>query len=235
MPKLPLILYFVLMPCTLLLGQTTFPERVERAFGTDQELVNGIQFSNHYGQVDGHPYFLDERFRAGSVSLADQCYEQMKLRYNLYSQRVEMAYQYAHGNQIQFMSVPELIRSFSMENRIFTRMQFGEGLPAYYQVLSSGKNTCFIAWRKDRTTARKESFMAYQFSAPIRTYWLKLDGEVAPFHNRKTFVEIFPEQIQRDVLKLLRQLRYSFKNASVEQSEEMILAALAYYEKQVLQ
>lgn len=230
MTRLIPLIYLLFLSLNALLAQSQFPELVESAFGSDQDLVNGIQFSNHYGQVDGHPYFLDERFHDGSVVVVDQLYEHQKLRYNLYSQRVEIEHRYADGSVIQFMSVPELMPSFSIEGRQFERRQFGDEVPAYYQVLSSGSHTCYLGWSKIKSTARNDSFRAYQFSGPKISYWLDLGQDVKPFHNRKTFVELFPEQIQKEILKMLKQRRYSFKNASPVQAEEMILAALAIFE-----
>lgn len=234
MKKLPFIINLLLLPCHLLIGQVSFPDLVAAAFGSDQELINGIQFANHYGMVDGHPYFLDKQFRDGDVYIADQLYERMRIRYNLYSQKVEMEYQHKNGNLIQYMSVPELMPSFSIEGRTFERLQFGDGAPAYYQVVPSGKNACYIGWSKEMNTARNNSFRAYQFSAPKINYWLRLGQELRPFHNRKTFIILFPEQIQKEILQMLKQRRYSFKNATVVQAEEMILAALGIYEIQVI-
>jgi len=234
MQKRSLIIGILLLLIRVMVAQSTFPRLVADAFGSDQELINGIQFSNHFGQVDGHPYFLDERFRNGSINIADQLYEHMNLRYNLYSQRVEIEYRYGNGHLIQFMSVPELIPSFSIEGRIFVRMQLGDGAFAYYQVVSSGSSACYIGWSKDKNIARNDSFRAYQFSAPKRSYWLRLGQDVTPFNNRKTFAGTFPEQIQKDILKMLKQQRFSFKNATVVQAEEMVIAALGIYEMQLL-
>ena len=233
MSRLLLIIYLLIQPMLTLLAQSQFTELVESAFGSDQELINGIQFSNHYGQVDGHPYLLDETFREGTVLIVDQLYENLKIRYNLYSQKVEMEYQFSNRTKIQFMSVPEHMPSFSLEGRAFERIQFGDEKPAYYQVVSTESYVCYIGWRKDQTTARNESFRAYQFSAPKATYWLKLGQDVIPFHDRKSFVQIFPEGIQKDILQMLKQQRYSFKNATVVQAEEMLITALGIYEKYV--
>ena len=184
MAKLLLLIILLVLPLNALLAQSQFPELVERAFGSDQELVNGVQFSNHFGQVDGHPYFLDEYFRDGAVYMADQLYEHLKLRYNLYTQRVEIEHRYADGSVIQFMSVPELMPSFSLGGRDFVRRQFGDDAPAYYQVVSSGSFECYIGWSKETKTAGNDSSRPYQFTAPKITYWLDLGQDLKPFHKR---------------------------------------------------
>lgn len=234
MQKTALIVYLLCLPFMLLFGQSSFPELVEAAFGSDQELVNGIQFSNHYALVEGQPYFLDGSFRDGSVYISSQLYEHLKLRYNLFSQRVEIEYRNASGNRIQIMSVPELMPSFTLGSRTFVRMQIGDEAAMYYQLVSSGANACYIGWKKGKVISRNDSSRAYQFSAPIITYWLKLGEQWTSFHNRKTFIGIFPEQIQKEILKLLKGRRYSFKNATAQEAEEMIKSVLRLYEDHIL-
>jgi hypothetical protein len=210
-------------------GQATFTELVDRAFGSDQELVNGIQFSNHYGRIDGHPYFLDSRFREGSVWVNNQWYDHIRLRYNLYSQKVEIEYRTINGNLNQYMSVPELMPSFSMEGYHFKRMQFPDEAPIYYLVVSSGRSAGYIGWRKELRISHSSS-RDYEFSPAEIEYWLMLEHLLTPFHNRKTFLAIFPEKMRRNVRKYLKKQKYSFRQPSVQKAVEMIKGALLLYE-----
>jgi len=234
MSKLPLIIFLLILPGRNLLAQASFPELVAKAFGSDQELVNGIQFANHYSMVDGHPYFLDEQFRSGSINVNNQVYEGQRIRYNLFSQMLEVEYRTTEGNLNQFMSVPELIPSFTLENRAFVRMQPSDEQTAYYQVISSGTISCYVGWKKTKKLSRSDSSREYQFSAPISTYWLKLGQQLIPFHNKKSFIAIFPEHMKKDISRMLKQERYSFRQASVFEAEEMIQAAIQIYEREEL-
>jgi len=230
MPKAPLIICILFaVTVTTLDGQVPFPDLVTRTFGTDQELVNGIQFSNHYGRIDGHPYFLDGRFREGSVWVNNQLYDPVRLRYNLYSQKVEIEYRTINGNLNQYMSVPELMPSFSMEGYNFKRMQFPDEAPLYYLVVSSGEYAGFIGWRKELRISHSSS-RDYEFSQAEIEYWLMLEHLLTPFHNRKTFLAIFPEKMRRSVSKHLKQQKYSFRQPSVQNAVEMIKGALLLYE-----
>jgi len=230
MPKISLIIsiFFSLILADLD-GQATFSELVARTFGTDQQLVNGIQFSNHYGRIDGHPYFLDSRFRTGSVYVNNQLYEPVMLRYNLYSQKVEIEYRTIDGNLNQFMSVPELMPSFSMEGYNFKHIEFPGVVPGYYLEVSSGEHMGYIGWRKELKLSHGSS-RDYEFSAEMISYWLVLEQQPAPFHNRKTFLEIFPAQLRSDLVRLLKQHKYSFRHPSVHEALEMIRAALVLYD-----
>jgi hypothetical protein len=212
-------------------AQVSFPDRVAVSFGSDQEFVNGVQFANHYGLIDGHPYFLDESFRKGSVYVNSRWYEDVKLRYNIYTQKVEIEYRTAEGHINQFMSVPEMMPSFLLNTQEFRWMAFPDEEDAYYQVISSGTSICYIGWKKDMGLAKTSDSKEYEFTKPIITYWLKLDQELVSFQNRKSFVKAFPEYMQKEIKRLVMKRKYIFKYASVSEAEAMMKDALVLYER----
>jgi hypothetical protein len=223
-------LLFVVMAMPHLNGQVAFPDLVARAFGSDQELVNGILFSNQYWGIEGHPYFLDGKFRAGSVVINHRRYEQVMLRYNLYEQKVEIKYTTVTGNRYQFMSVAQRMPAFSLDGLEFRYMQFKGDTPAYYQVITVGKVTCYVGWKKEMEYASSSTASTYRFSHPGVRYRLMLDGQVVFFHNRKTFKKSFPVMRQKEVSKLLKQYKFNFKEPSAHVVEMMMKAVLPLYE-----
>lgn len=213
-----------------LLGQPLFPELVARAYGSDQELINGIQFSNQYGGIVGHPYLLDGKFRAGSVCIDDRWIDGVLLRYNLYTQNVEIAYRTTEGNRNQIISVPGLMPAFSMGNFKFQRMDFPEDPPAYYQVVGSGNQICYVGWTREVEPTDNSSSKPYQFSSTERKYWLWVDTEMKSFHNRKSFIGIFPRHQQRLVSKWVKQQNVSFQQSSPEEVEAQIQNIFRLYD-----
>jgi len=231
--KVTSLLSFLILSFGTLNGQPAFPDCVAGAFGSDQELVNGIQFSNHYGRIDGQPYFLDGMFREGSVYVNSQWYKHVMLRYNIYSQKVEIEYLTAEVNLNQFMSVPENVSAFKLDGHVFKRLVFPDEEPAYYQVLSAGSNECYIAWEKKLGSSKTSSNNEHEFTLPKISYSMKLEqGQgLVDFHNRKTFKEAFPEQMQKKIAKLVKQQKFSFKHPTVNEVEILIQSALQLYER----
>ena len=232
--KATLLISLMVLTLVTLDAQVPFPDLVVSTFGSDQELINGIQFSNHYGRIDGHPYFHDGRFRVGSVFINNKRYEQIVLRYNLYSQKVEIEYWTANGNMNQFMSVAEKMPSFSLEGIEFRRMQFPDETPGYYQVISSGKIVCYIGWKKEIELPQTNSSKKYEFSPPRIKYWLKMDQQITSFHNRRTFMKTFPTNRRKEILKLLKQKKFSFKQPTPYEVEAMIRVVIRLYETENL-
>ena len=232
MSKLPLIIFLLVLPVRALLAQSSFPDLVGAAFGTRQDLVNGIQFANQYSTVDGHPYFLDGQFHSGSILMTHEVYENQRIRYNLYTQRLEVEYITSSGNLNQFISVPELIPSFTLGSRTFVRMWPGDEPAAYFQVISSGTTAFYIGWTKIKKLSRSDSSREYTFSPPLRKYWMRRGQKLSSFHNKKSFMALFPEAVQKDVSRMLKQRKFSFRQATLTEVEQMIEAALLIHERQ---
>ena len=64
-----------------------------------------------------------------------------------------------------------------------------------------------------------------EYTSPKRSYLLKLDGSVQPFGNKKGFVKIFPESVQKDIKRLIKSNQLQIRTASTEQLELFIIAA----------
>lgn len=228
-----LVYLFFLMALTFLVpgslcGQGGFVERVDQAFGSNQELVNGIQFSNQYIRSEGHPYWMDGRFRTGSVCINDQWYKQVKLRYNLYSQRLELEYLTPKGHLNQIMTVPEYISAFFLEGYAFRRVQIGEEVPAFYQVLSSENTTCYIRWSRDLLGNESSGT---RFGPIVREYWMQQGEQWMNFHDQRSYVRVFPREQKRAFKKLLKNQDFYFWRATTGEMVEMLMATIRLFEE----
>jgi hypothetical protein len=219
-----LFLVVALMPA-ILVGQLTFEDLVDRAFGSDQNLVNGIQFSNQYIRIEGSPYFagapnyIEGWFRIGSVCINEQCYEQVRLRYNLYTQKVEIEYVSQEGNLNQILTVPEHIPRFTLEGFEFRRMQIGEDDPMYYMMLSSGSTNCYIGWSKEVLGGGSSP---QRFSEPQRTYWIEHGEQWITFDDKKSYIRAFPPERQKEFKALLKREKFMFNIATTGEMVDMI-------------
>jgi len=204
------IIFFLVWMQALLVAQLSFEELVDRTFGSDQGLVNGIQFSNQYIRIEGNPYFLDGRYRIGSVLIGDQFYEYVRLRYNLYTQKVEIEYLAPENHMNQLITVPEQMPAFYLDGYVFRRMQIGEEDPAYYMVLSSEKTNCFIGWSVDAVGGGNSQ---RSFGPLQRKYWIQQGEHWTEFHNRKSYIQAFPPERKKEFKDLLRSKKFHFNQA----------------------
>ena len=222
-----LIVLIFLIPGSLC-GQGSFAEQVDRAIGSNQELVNGIQFTNQYILSEGHPYWIDGGLKTGSVCINDQWYEQVRLRYNLFSQKLELGYLTPEGHMNLIITVPENISAFFLGGYAFRRVQIGEEASAYYQVVSAGATTCYIRWSRELLGV---SSSGTSFGPIEREYWIHQGERWIYFKNYKSYVRAFPKEKRRASKKLLKQQNFYFWRASTREMVEMLLASIRLLEE----
>lgn len=212
----------------LLLAQHSFEELVDRTFGSDQELVNGIQFSNQYIRIDGNPYFLDGRFRIGSVLIGDQFYEYVRMRYNLYTQRLEIEYLAPEDHMNQLITVAEQMPAFFLESFVFRRMQIGEEEPAYYMVLSSEKANCYIGWSVDAVGGGNTQ---RRFTPVERKFWIQQEDRWTVFHDKKSYIKAFQTERKKEFKDLLKNIKFNFNQAGTLEVLSFVDATLKLLEE----
>ena len=65
---------------------------IQMKYGLDQELINGFQYYTRNVQYRGNPFFPDDIFYTGSVTLRGVKYDNVQLKYDNYSQYLILAY-----------------------------------------------------------------------------------------------------------------------------------------------
>ena len=224
-----LIFYLFPLPLTAQEGDSvpsrSYEEHVQWAYGQDQELVNGLQYYNRHPRAMGHPYLLEGWVHQGSVNLRGKHYSGLWLKYNIHTQQVEVEYQTVNGADNQVVLVNDRVQNFTIEHYLFQRLKLEEDSEKFYQVLGGGSLIWYIHWSKNLVPVSGDSRFIEEFTAPKRSYLLELDGSIYPFSNKKSFVQLFPKNLQKDLKKLIKSNQIQIRSASSEQLELFIIAA----------
>lgn len=195
-----------------LAGQGTFPDLVENTYGLDQDLVNGVQYSNRYKRSQGHPYFLEDSFKNGSVSINGKIYQNVQLRYDLLSQDVEIKHEKILGKNYRYITISDRMEAFSLGEYEFRKLKIQGEPERYYQFINNRHFTCLVHWEKKLVPLENSVIYIDHFTNHRLYYWLELNGEIIAFNNRRTFARLFPGNMQREILRLFRQRHISFRN-----------------------
>ena len=65
-------------------SQSEYYELVDRAYGQDQELVNGLQYYDYHPRSLGNPYLLEDFVHQGNVSIRGVIYNNVWLKFDIY-------------------------------------------------------------------------------------------------------------------------------------------------------
>ncbi len=203
-------------------GQETFAERVDQTYGADQLLINGEQYYNRHRQVQGHPYFRDDQFEKGTVTIRGKVYEEVELKYNLLSQLIEIEYTTFSGAVNRLIAVDKHLDAFSLGEYVFKKMEIN-GIPArFYQLISNDRITCYVYWEKELTAAGELDAYSNKFTRQKPSYWLDMNGQRAVFTRVKSFAALFPEERQKEIKKLVRRQGVSLKNATPDEIRDIL-------------
>jgi hypothetical protein len=209
-----IIIFFVAWPVNG--QQSSFAARVRKAYGPNQELVNGVQYYNKHMQVENHPYFLDGNFVNGSVDINGRRFSDVQVRYDTYSQHLEVEYETFSEATNSLVAVNDHIDGFTHGHHLFQKLDL-EGVPKYYQVIETEQFSCYIHWSKNLDRITYSNFYAEQFTDAEGHFLLQLNGHTVEFKNRRSFSACFQEAHQKQIRRMLRQKNFSFRKASADE------------------
>lgn len=117
-----------------------------------QNLINGKIWSNRYKKFYGSSFLFEDYFLPGTVSINGKTYDNVSVKFDIYSDQVLIPINSAEIIQLN----KEIVDSFSItyENHVYKFIRSGidpmrSDEPAgYYNLLYSGKVSCFIKYKK---------------------------------------------------------------------------------------
>lgn len=194
-----------------------FVNLVRKEYGLDHELINGVQYYNRHSRSQGHPYFLNPVYRAGTLTQGGRTYQDVALRFDIHSQHVELRYRNFSGGGNEIVTVDDQVDAFTLGTYQFKKMSFEEGEENYYQVLPNTCFTCYIHWEKELLPLNGSFTYINEFSDAKKSLWLDLNGRPQTFSSRKEFSELFPEKDKKEVKRLLSRNQFKFRTAPVDE------------------
>lgn len=202
-----------------------YPALVDRAYGQDQELVNGMQYYDHHPRSLGNPYLLEGFVHQGSVRIRGVIYNNIWLKYDIFAQQVEVEYRTLNGADNQVVLVGDRVDEFRIGEHFFRNLSFNGEQESFYQVIGSGRMICYISWHKKLIPRVSDSRFTEEYTPPKRKYLLELDGKISEFQSKKDFVKLFPADRKKEIKKLVRQNHMQFRIASPAQLNLFLIAA----------
>ena len=195
---------------------------IEMKYGLDQELFNGIQYYKTNVQYKGNPYFPEDVFYNGSVTLRGVRYGNIKLKYDSYSQQLILNYT-DFKDRINLLILNSIhVDSFCLEANCFENLSLFDGDVRLYQVIDSGPVSCYIYWMREIHSLNYDFQFTHEYSSPKGKYYIRYMDEYYPIANRKELLGIFPEAIQPELKRYLRQEHFRFREAGPKEIQNLL-------------
>lgn len=182
-------------------------QHYDKTLGDHARLYNGREYVDLYANklIDGHPYFIDEEYQAGSVMYDGTFYQDIQLRYNLFQNAVVVEHPKTH-REIEL--VAQKLDRFQIQNVLFVRLTQPE--PGYYAQLYSGAISFYGRYDKviqERVDA-KTKITAF---IPKNRYYLLKDNTYHLVTSKSSVLKILENQ-KSELRKFLNQERISFRD-----------------------
>lgn len=196
---------------------------IQTKYGLDQELYSGLLYYKRFVQYKGNPYFPEDSFYEGYVSIRGVAYENVRLKYDIFSQYLILEYTDFQERYNQLILNNIHIDSFMLGKYHFQNISMLSEKPLFYQVFSSGSVTCYIYWVKDIHSTSDDLQFSHEYTGALGTYYLSYRGAIWNFSSRNTFTSIFPESMHGEIKRYLRQQNLSFRAAGPNDIQNLII------------
>jgi len=197
---------------------------IQMKYGLDQELFNGFQYYKRNVQYKGHPYFPEDAFYNGSVTLKGVDYDNVQLKYDNYSQHLILKYT-DFKERINLLIINSIhVDSFCLGTYCFQKLSLSDDRVLFHQVLEAGPLTCYIYWKREAHTLDYDHEFKYthEYSRPIGTFYIRYGEEFQPFTNRKELLRIFPESLQPEIKRYFRQQHLQLREAGPKDIQNLL-------------
>jgi hypothetical protein len=181
----------------LLTDSTDLFSFVQREYGPDQVLMNGLYPEDYIMDALGHPFLQDTISYPGYVILHNQKFENVFLQYNVFDQNIIVSQPRRDNISFQIIPPNKFISEFKINGKIFRKFCFDGVNENFYQVVYDGKIKCLYSFAKKRYVSyHTQKYSSFKFSKEIRRSYLLIDQKLYEFNKPGSFLKYFPEQVQ---------------------------------------
>jgi hypothetical protein len=195
---------------------------IQMKYGLDQELYNGLQYHKRNVQYKGDPYFPEDVFYKGSVTIKGVKYEPEWLKYDSYLQDLILEYTDFQGRYNQLILNNIQVESFCLGSFCFQNLSLADDPHRFYQVLESGHVSCYIHWRREIHATHDDLKYSHEYTRPIGTYFIRYGDQLYSFVNRKEILGIFPDSVQPEMKKYLRKQHFQLRETGPNEIQGLI-------------
>ncbi len=193
---------------------------IQMKHGLDLNLVNGILYYDKYKNVLNHPFYSGEEFLPGSVVISGISYEDVQIKYDIYSQYLVLKYPVFSGSPYSIIISPEHTDAFDFNGNYFKKLTLDDRGPLFYQLIKVNGLICYIHWEKKKGT-RSYQFTDF-FTEPEQRCFLDYYGKISPFSNRRNFVSLISGVSKKEIIRYIRGKGIQLSDAAPEQLEDLL-------------
>jgi len=194
------------------------------AYGVNPQLKNGVYYENFYYNAVGHPFLLEEGYQQGTVTYRDRHYDNVQLRYDIFSQQLLILHD-GEEEVLQNYLAPEFVSDFSIGPLFFIKLDGPAGTPGFYQEVARGDGIlCCYGWYKSRSENHEGNYMKYVFGDQKFRRYLVIGGEFTRYRTNRSFLRALPAEVRQEARAYIKANNIKVNHAGDDMMQELFRA-----------
>lgn len=165
-------------------------------FGTDERLVSGTLYTGPArGSIEGHAYFLDDRWIKGSVEVNGKVFEGLDLKYDVVINQMILSCPTATLTNVQIGLRSTGIERITMEDHVFIPLpgSSDSSVVTYAELMSAGTINYLVTRRKYLVLTNGSGLTDYIYREVVGQF-LWYNGQLTPFRRKSDLINLFPNR-----------------------------------------
>lgn len=170
-------------------------EYFDEVYGTDERLISGpFYYGAKRGSIMGHPYFIEEEWKRGTITIGETLFEELSLNYDVLLNRVIIRFMTLTYTDYQVAVRCANIKKMTIEEQVFIPLpQFADtALMPLARLMSDGEVQYLVTKRKYLSPSNGSGMKDYSYKQNSRQY-LYYNNELISFRTRGSLLAIFPD------------------------------------------
>lgn len=202
------------------LSYITIKESLDKRYGMDPSLYNGILYQSFYpNSVKGNQYLSSPEFVKSEAIIRGIHYKNIDLNYDIYKQELLLRYLNASNSYTIISLSKAWLEGFSIEKKRFVIHSTSEAPNRFYQVLGNSSILLFYFHKKELKVDNSDGVLNFY---PQKLKFVFMDHSLKKFRTNRDFLHLFPRDKQIQIRKYMKQNKIKVLKASDKIMEELI-------------
>ena len=196
----------------------------EQVYSTDDLLVNGQIYIPLHPKAKGDPYFGENRFTEGSVSIKGRQYSGLLLKYNIENQRLILLTTVESGKYVSLLLNSNLVDAFAIGGLHFVHVgNFVQNLEpsGYFAEVYAGNFLFLIKYEKKFKAVYNNQERNGSYTKMQTSYFVFEDGEFRNITKKKALLNYFSLH-KKEINTFMRKHKIRYKKAGVEALNQLM-------------
>lgn len=189
----------------------------EQIYSTDDLLVNGQIYSPERSLAKGSPYFGENEFSTGKVTIRGRKFDGVLLKYNLVDQRLLLRAAVESGRYVTILLNNNLVDAFTLDDQSFinTENYFqNTDVAGFFKLVYEGRFACLVNYEKTFRAVYDTQTPNGSFTEARSEYFLLDEGKLVNITKKKALLKHFPLG-KTEIKSFIRKHKINYKKASL--------------------